>query len=96
MSALCTWCGTEFEPRSNGGRPQRFCSTDCRHGFFAACRDWAVAEVEAGRVSVSTVRTARNERARCVERDPASERGKAPEAGVRPDGPLTGGAEVAR
>ena len=73
MTSLCNWCGTEFEPRSNGGKPQRFCSKDCRQGFFAACRDWAVAEVEAGRLSVSTVRRGLEQRARCVERDPGHE-----------------------
>ena len=24
MTSLCMWCGTEFEPRSNGGSAQRF------------------------------------------------------------------------
>ena len=41
MSQLCTWCGTEHEPRSNGGRPQRFCSAPCRRAFETACRIWA-------------------------------------------------------
>ena len=27
----CVWCGrTPFEPRRNGGRPQRYCSSTCR------------------------------------------------------------------
>jgi hypothetical protein len=30
----CEQCGNEFEPRNgNGGKPQRFCSTDCRRLF---------------------------------------------------------------
>ena len=69
QSGHCLWCDQPYMPRTNGGKPQRFCSKDCRQDFYGACRDWAAAEVEAGRVSVSTVRTARNERARCVERD---------------------------
>ena len=91
----CLWCGTEFEPRSNGGKPQRFCSAPCRREFEAACRAYAAAEVEAGRLSVSALRTALKQRARCVQRDPASERGKAPETGERPDGPLRGAAPEA-
>ena len=29
---LCEQCGTAFTPRT-GGKPQRFCSVDCRRGF---------------------------------------------------------------
>ena len=63
----CVWCGAEFEPRATGGRRQRFCSTSCRQDFYGACRDWTVGEVEAGRVLVSTVRDARQQRARSLE-----------------------------
>ncbi len=38
MSGLCTWCGNPFEPRNNGGKQQRFCSTPCRRNFESACR----------------------------------------------------------
>ncbi len=65
----CLWCETEFEPRANGGKRQKFCSRDCRQDFFAACRDWAVAEVEAGRVPVSTIRRGLEQRARSLQRD---------------------------
>ncbi len=78
MSRLCTWCGTAYEPRSNGGSAQRFCSAPCRRAFDSACRIWAAQEYEAERVSIFTLRTAFYERARCVESDPALERGKAP------------------
>ncbi len=67
MSALCTWCGSQYESRSNGGRPQRFCSPDCRRDFFAACRAWAVREFEAGRVSVKDLHGASTQRARCYK-----------------------------
>ena len=66
-AAACLWCETEFELRATGGKTQKFCSATCRHGFHAACRDWAVAKVVAGRIPVSAVRAARNERARCLE-----------------------------
>lgn len=26
----CSWCGKEFSPRRNGGKPQRYCSSACR------------------------------------------------------------------
>ncbi len=69
MSHICTWCGTAYEPRTNGGKRQKFCSKDCRQDFFATCRDWAVSEVEAGRVLVSTVRRGTEQRARSLGRD---------------------------
>ncbi len=96
MSQLCTWCGTAYEPRSNGGSVQRFCSAPCRRAFDSACRIWAAAEYEAERVSIFTLRTAFYERARSLRRDPVPERGKAPETGACTDGALTGGAESAR
>ena len=89
LCTFCTWCGTEFEPRKNGGSPQRFCTAPCRRAFETACRAWAAQEHEAGRVSTTTLRTALHQRARCLESDPASERVKPPEVGTRPDG-LTG------
>ena len=79
MSRLCTWCGTAYELRSNGGKPQRFCSKDCRENFNTACRIWAAAEYKAEQVSIVTLRTALEQHARSIESDPASERGTAPE-----------------
>jgi hypothetical protein len=35
----CDHCGKAFKPRTNsGGKPQRFCSLDCRADFYAQCR----------------------------------------------------------
>ncbi len=69
MTRLCKWCGNSFEPRGNGGKPQRFCSKDCRENFNTACRIWAAGEYEAERVSIFDLRTAFYQRARCVQRD---------------------------
>ncbi len=69
MNPLCTWCGTAYEPRSNGGKPQRFCSAPCRRAFETACRIWAAAEYEAERVSIFALRTALYQRARSLGRD---------------------------
>ena len=91
----CLWCGTEFEPRSNGGKPQRFCSTPCRRAFDTACRVYAAAEVEAGRLPVSALREALEQRARSLRRDSAQKRGKAPETGVRAGGTLRAAAPMA-
>ena len=96
MSALCTWCGTAYEPRNNGGSAQRFCSKDCRQNFNTACRIWAAAEYEAERLSIFTLRSGLGQHTRCVESDPAPEGAKALETETRPDGPLTAGVEVAR
>jgi hypothetical protein len=36
VSKLCGQCGQLFEPRAgSGGKPQRFCSTDCRLAFHS-------------------------------------------------------------
>ncbi len=95
MSRLCTWCGSEYEPRSNGGSAQRFCSAPCRRAFDSACRIWAAAEYDAERVSIFALRTAFYERARCVESDPASEGSQALETAARPAGPLSAAAPMA-
>ncbi len=95
MSQICTWCGTEFEPRSNGGQPQEFCSKDCRQDFNTACRIWAAQEYRAERVSIFTLRTCLYQRARSLQRDPAPERGKAPGTEARTDGALAGAAPMA-
>ena len=70
---ICTWCGMDFKPRNNGGKPQRFCSTPCRRDFNAACRIWGAQEYEDERVSIFELRTALYQRARCVQRDPIPE-----------------------
>ncbi len=87
MSRLCAWCGTEFEPRGNGGKPQRFCSAPCRRAFDTACPVYAAAEVEASRLPVSALKMALEQRARSLRRDPASKRGKAPRREARTGAP---------
>ena len=69
----CLWCGADFEPRATGGKPQRFCQPVCRRAFDAACRLYAASEVEAGRLPVSSLRLALEQRARCLGRDMGSE-----------------------
>ena len=88
MTTLCTWCGTEFEPRSNGSSAQRFCSKDCRENFNTACRIWAAQEYEAERVSIFDLRTCLEQRARSLQRDLASQGvPTTPATGKRPDAP---------
>ena len=65
----CTWCGTEFEPRSNGGSTQRFCSKNCRENFNTACRIWAAREYQAERVSIFELRTCLEQHTRSLQRD---------------------------
>ncbi len=87
MIRLCTWCGTAYEPRRNGGKPQRFCSASCRRAFNTGCRVYAAAEVDAGRVSVSALKIALEQRARWLQRDLASGGTQAPETRKRPERP---------
>ncbi len=91
----CTWCGTAYEPRKNGGSVQRFCSKDCRQSLNTACRIWAAAEYEAERVSIFALRTALEQHTRCVESDPALERGKAPRREARTGAPPGATVQVA-
>ncbi len=72
MSQLCTWCGTAFDPRSNGGSAQRFCSKDCRQDFNTACRIWAAAEYEAERLSIFTLRSCLEQHTRSLGCDRAN------------------------
>ncbi len=95
MNLPCTWCGTTYEPRSNGGSAQQFCSAPCRRAFDSACRIWAAAEYAAERVSIITLRSCLGQHTRCVQGDPASERTKAPETGTRTDGTLRDAAPMA-
>ncbi len=86
---LCLWCNAAFEPRASGGSPQRFCSALCRRAFDTACRKYAAAEVEAGRLQVSALRMALRQRARCSEsRLGLRATPGAPKAPTRPDGAL--------
>ncbi len=64
MTATCLWCETGFEPR---GKQQRFCQPTCRRAFDTACRMVGAAEIEAGRLQVSEIRMAPQQRARWPE-----------------------------
>ncbi len=92
---LCTWCGSTFEPQVTGRSVKRFCSKDCRQSFHAACRIWGEEAFGAGEVSIFQLQTCLARRARRTQRDSASERGKAPETGASPVGPLRAAAPVA-
>ncbi len=87
MSQLCTWCGTTFGPQVTGRSVKKFCSKDCRQNFHAACRIWGEAAYVAGEVSTFQLRACFARRARRTERDPASERGNAPQTENRTGGP---------
>ena len=64
MTRLCTWCTAAYEPRANGGKPQRFCSESCRRDFHTACRIWGEEVFGAGEVTVFQLRTCLGRRAR--------------------------------
>ena len=68
----CTWCGSPFEARATGGKRQRFCLPRCRRDYEAACRAYAEREHREGRVSVSDLRMALQQRARLLQRDQAA------------------------
>jgi hypothetical protein len=47
----CLWCSAPFRPRASGGSRQRFCSGLCRSELHDCARRWAIAEVDAGRLT---------------------------------------------
>jgi hypothetical protein len=53
IQEVCSWCSGPFTPRTTGGRPQRFCSERCRRASEKAMREWAQAELAAGRVTLA-------------------------------------------
>ena len=55
----CPWCGTQFTPRTSGGKPQRFCSPRCRREHEAGLQAWARDQEAAGRVTVADIQRAR-------------------------------------
>jgi hypothetical protein len=59
MTVLCLWCGQPFERRLSGGSPRRFCSSVCRAALHTAARKWALAEIDAGRLSVAAIKECR-------------------------------------
>ena len=65
----CEWCGNSFAPRTNGGKPQRFCSGDCRKQFHAACRLWGQDQGERGLLPISAWKCALAQRTRSPEGD---------------------------
>jgi len=54
----CPWCDRPFGARQTGGRAQRFCREECRRNFHAAARRWALAELAAGRLTISALKNA--------------------------------------
>jgi len=54
----CPWCDRPFGARQTGGRARRFCREECRRNFHAAARHWALAELAAGRLTISAIKNA--------------------------------------
>ena len=56
VTTACTWCRSYFEPRSDGGRAQRFCRPACRRAFEAASRRFVAEAIAAGVLTVGALR----------------------------------------
>ncbi len=56
MTRDCSWCGTKFSARRDGGKIQRFCQPACRQAFHRALRDWAWDQWQAGQITTSVLR----------------------------------------
>src|SRR5262252_8422466 len=55
-SCACEWCGTVFQPRTDGGTAQRFCKPACRRALDRASRAWVRRRLHAGLLSVADLR----------------------------------------
>ena len=76
----CVWCGVPYTPRTNGGKPQRFCSEKCRVEFHRGCRLWAEQLVWSGELPVSALKNTLEQRIRSSERRVPQEQAGAGEA----------------
>jgi len=56
MTHSCLWCPTPLPAERGRGSARRFCSTDCRQAFHTAARRHALAEIEAGRLTVARLK----------------------------------------
>jgi hypothetical protein len=52
----CPWCSKPLPAKRGRGSPRRFCSNACRQNCHATARRWAIAELEAGRVLVASLK----------------------------------------
>jgi hypothetical protein len=52
-TASCLWCGRSVEPRTDGGRPRRFCLPQHRMAYYSAARRFVDQAVRQGRLSVA-------------------------------------------
>jgi hypothetical protein len=52
----CQWCGKSFDPRSDGGKAQRFCRPACRRALDAAGRRWMAAALASGGLTIASLR----------------------------------------
>jgi len=48
----CQWCDGSFEPRSDGGKAQRFCRPACRRALDAAGRRLITAALASGTLTI--------------------------------------------
>jgi hypothetical protein len=54
----CLWCHAPFQPRSDGGRVQRYCSPACRRAFDGAARAWVRRAVGSEALSLADLQKA--------------------------------------
>src|SRR5262249_21695005 len=53
----CVWCERLFRTRQSGGRTQRFCRPSCRRHYHAAVRQWTLAAIARGDLTIADIRT---------------------------------------
>lgn len=64
--ASCLWFGSSFQPRQDGGKPQRFCAEPCRRSFAEAALAWAEDAVASGALAREELRKASPATRRCA------------------------------
>jgi hypothetical protein len=51
----CLWCGCPILPRTDGGRPRRFCHAQHRTAYYSAARRFVDQLVQQGRLPVAVL-----------------------------------------
>jgi endogenous inhibitor of DNA gyrase (YacG/DUF329 family) len=77
----CPWCSRPFTPRRSGGKPQRFCSPQCRRAFERELRAWARDQIAADGIPPAQLQRPRSIEATSHEGHPAAARTASPSAG---------------
>jgi hypothetical protein len=56
VTLTCAWCGKPFNPRTTGGKLQRFCCSRCRRALDGAGRRYIAGALANGMLTIDALR----------------------------------------